>query len=164
MQITCNYRKKKDAVHFYERLCSRSDIDECLEWTFQCPDPSQRCQNTQGFYKCNCEDGLYWINETCKGKRFSFDVLVYRNNVGQLIDTFTINHLQHKNIYGKVYKLFRFVLFKGLDKDEKPPPPPPAPTPRQPSHDEKLQALIITLEGLYAPQVLSLIPQKYNMV
>ena len=52
--------------------------------------------------------------------------------------------------------------FTGLDKDEKPPPPLPAPTPRKPSHDEKLQAVIITLEGLNAFQVLSLVspPQK----
>jgi len=49
---------------------------------------------------------------------------------------------------------------KGLDKNEKPPPPPPAPTPQKPSDDEKLQAVIITVEGLYASQVLSLIPQK----
>ena len=51
--------------------------------------------------------------------------------------------------------------FTGLDKDEKPPPPLLAPTPRKPSHDEKLQAVIITLEGLNAFQVLSLVPQKY---
>ena len=48
--------------------------------------------------------------------------------------------------------------FTGLDKDEKPPLPLPAPTPRKPSHDEKLQAVIITLEGLNAFQVLSLVP------
>jgi len=59
----------------------------------------------------------------------------------------------------KAYKLFRFFLSEGLDKDEKPPPPPPAPTPRKPSLEETLQSVIITLEGLSASQVFSFIPQ-----
>ena len=56
---------------------------------------------------------------------------------------------------------FSFFSFKGLEKDEKPPPPPPAPTPRKPSQEEELQAVIITLEGLNAFQVLSRVPQNY---
>jgi len=61
---------------FHEIFCFGLDIDECLEWTFQCSDASQRCVNTQGSYKCKCEDGLYWINETCKGESFGSEVLV----------------------------------------------------------------------------------------
>ena len=57
------------------------DIDECLEWTFQCPDPSQRCENTQGSYKCKCEAGLYWINNTCKGESLGKVLILFRNDV-----------------------------------------------------------------------------------
>ena len=43
------------------------DIDECIEWTFKCHD-SQQCQNTYGSYECVCEDGLYWVENQCKGE------------------------------------------------------------------------------------------------
>ncbi|XP_022800806.1 uncharacterized protein LOC111338572 [Stylophora pistillata] len=43
-----------------------NDIDECMEFTFSC-DPSQKCENTPGSYKCVCDEGLYWIDNMCKG-------------------------------------------------------------------------------------------------
>ena len=67
------------------------------------------------------------------------------------------------NYLKKANNLFRYVLFIGLNKDEKPPPPPPAPKPRKPSQEESHEAVIITLEGLKVSQVLPLIPPKYNM-
>ena len=67
------------------------------------------------------------------------------------------------NYLKKAYNLFRYLLFKGLNKDEKPPPPPPAPKPRKPSQEESHEAVIITLEGLKVSQVLPLIPPKYIM-
>lgn len=54
-------------------------------------------------------------------------------------------------------------FFVGLDKDENPPPPPPAPTPKTPSMNEKLQAVIITLEGMNTSQVVHLIPFNSKM-
>ena len=45
---------------------STPDIDECMEFTFNC-DPSQKCENTPGSYKCVCDEGLYWIDNMCKG-------------------------------------------------------------------------------------------------
>jgi hypothetical protein len=43
------------------------DINECMRWTFNCTDSSQICVNTDGSYKCECEEGLYWIDNKCKG-------------------------------------------------------------------------------------------------
>ena len=47
------------------------DVSECLEFTFQCQDESQKCENTYGSYKCVCEEGLYWIDNKCQGKKKS---------------------------------------------------------------------------------------------
>ena len=30
---------------------------------------SQKCRNTRGSYKCVCDEGLYWIDNKCQGKK-----------------------------------------------------------------------------------------------
>ena len=55
-------------------LFSLKDIDECMEYTFQCQDASQTCSNIHGSYKCVCGEDLYWIDNKCQGllaKEFS---------------------------------------------------------------------------------------------
>ncbi|XP_031555829.1 mucin-like protein [Actinia tenebrosa] len=37
-----------------------------MRWEFNCTDPSQLCVNTAGSYKCDCEAGLYWIDNKCR--------------------------------------------------------------------------------------------------
>jgi len=83
-----------------------------------------------------------------------------------------IKHLITFTIFEKLTGFFfPFFLSNGLGKHEEPlsPPPPsplttptppsPAPTPRKPSLEETLEAVIITLEGLSASQVLYFIFQ-----
>lgn len=53
-------------------LTDSLDVDECQEWTFNCTDDSQKCENTYGSYKCVCDEGLYWIDNMCKGAAFTF--------------------------------------------------------------------------------------------
>ena len=48
-------------------LFSLKDIDECMEFTFQCQDASQTCSNLHGSYKCVCGEDLYWIDNKCQG-------------------------------------------------------------------------------------------------
>lgn len=44
------------------------DINECLdEDMYNCSDELHKCVNTRGSYKCECEQGLYFINGTCRG-------------------------------------------------------------------------------------------------
>ena len=38
-----------------------------MEFTFQCQDASQKCENLYGSYKCVCGEGLYWIDNKCQG-------------------------------------------------------------------------------------------------
>ena len=49
-------------------LCKLLDVDECMAWAFKCQDQFQECRNTYGSYKCVCEEGLYWIDNQCKGE------------------------------------------------------------------------------------------------
>ena len=84
-----------------------------------------------------------------------YNIKLFPATFSLLFGNTIINYLENLTSF------FVFFSLKGLEKGEKPPPPPPAPTPRKPSQEEELQAVIITLEGLNAFQVLSLIPPKY---
>ena len=64
------------------------DIDECLEFTFQCQDESQKCKNTRGSYKCVCDEGLYWIDNKCKGKKLqSYLYLFSLRNMSYVVNS-----------------------------------------------------------------------------
>ena len=45
-----------------------------MEFTFQCQDASQKCENLYGSYKCVCGEGLYWIDNKCQGLSISLVV------------------------------------------------------------------------------------------
>lgn len=43
-----------------------SDINECLNSSlFSCPGKSRVCENIPGNYTCKCQNGLFYINDTC---------------------------------------------------------------------------------------------------
>ncbi|XP_068725626.1 mucin-like protein [Montipora capricornis] len=44
------------------------DINECIdEDLFNCTDEFHKCVNTRGFYKCECDNNLYFIDGKCRG-------------------------------------------------------------------------------------------------
>ena len=43
-------------IKLYTLLISVSDINECIEATYVCPD-NAKCNNTDGAYECYCEEG-----------------------------------------------------------------------------------------------------------
>ena len=45
------------------------DIDECLKEIHGC-DVNAVCNNTQGSYKCTCEDGFQGNGTKCTGNQF----------------------------------------------------------------------------------------------
>ena len=50
-----------------------SDKDECIGNNHNC-DPNSTCQNTEGSYKCICNEGYTADGHTCQGRRFNFSV------------------------------------------------------------------------------------------
>lgn len=46
----------------------KSDINECVDdILYNCTDEFQTCVNTRGSYKCECDQGLYFIDGKCRG-------------------------------------------------------------------------------------------------
>ena len=69
---------------------SKSDINECVdEEYFNCTDVLHHCVNNRGSYKCECEFGLYLIDEKCQGK--------YDNN---LREKRLKNEMQRGRVFG----------------------------------------------------------------
>ena len=49
-------------------FCYFPDINECIdEDMFNCTDEFHKCVNTRGSYKCECDQGLYFIDGKCRG-------------------------------------------------------------------------------------------------
>lgn len=56
--------------HAYSFHFIFKDIDECLDPNlFSCPGQFRVCVNTPGNYTCECQAGLFYINNTCQGER-----------------------------------------------------------------------------------------------
>ena len=59
-------------------LCYFIDVNECLfEELYTCVDEFQRCVNTLGSYKCECDQGLYFIDGECRGKKNFTPLRIY---------------------------------------------------------------------------------------
>ena len=59
-------------------LCYFIDVNECLfEELYTCVDEFQRCVNTLGSYKCECDQGLYFIDGKCRGKKNFTPLRIY---------------------------------------------------------------------------------------
>ena len=59
-----------EAAYEIALLCYFSDVNECLfEELYSCVDEFHRCVNTLGSYKCECDQGLYFKDGKCIGKR-----------------------------------------------------------------------------------------------
>ena len=59
-------------------LCYLIDVNECLfEELYTCVDEFQRCVNTLGSYKCECDQGLYFIDGKCRGKKNFTPLCIY---------------------------------------------------------------------------------------
>ena len=61
-----------------------SDINECLNSSlFSCPGKSRVCENIPGSYKCKCQSGLFYINNTCTGEKRhqNYSLHVVANNL-----------------------------------------------------------------------------------
>ena len=59
-------------------LCYFIDVNECLfEELYTCVDEFQRCVNTLGSYKCECDQGLYFIDGKCRGKKTFTPLRIY---------------------------------------------------------------------------------------
>jgi hypothetical protein len=59
------------------------DINECIEWIFNCS-ATLRCENTIGSYKCQCEQGLYWIENKCQGNQYFLHSVVHNDAIIKL--------------------------------------------------------------------------------
>lgn len=52
---------------------SFEDIDECLDPNlYSCPGQFRVCANIPGNYTCECQNGLFYINNTCQGEKEYF--------------------------------------------------------------------------------------------
>ena len=69
-------------------VCFAADIDECADWDlFNCSsDGFEQCVNTYGSYKCECDEGLYKINGSCRGQLMS----LFNGNIIDFIDVYGV--------------------------------------------------------------------------
>ena len=155
-----------EAAYEIALLCYFSDVNECLfEELYSCVDEFHRCVNTLGSYKCECDQGLYFKDGKCIGKRNKINVWKSRN----VIHGFPLSHLltsnqaslralfswasekvmmltQIRKIHfhsGNLKRYFLF-LFLGLEKNESVPIPVIS-APRVPSKEEKEESVQISI-------------------